>query len=192
MLIICGLAKLSYIIALETGDKWSFILAALSLAPFDSPLISTAVRKPVNKDSENHIAPGAYLILNDGTNSSPAVAHRGENSRHLNLLNLFVALPTRLDTAQNFLTMTSSLQSHFDRYASGIDVDVGNPSYSFAKLFTQEVSRFKIVHFDLSDTGALEIPEGEKMPYDECLRPHLNFCLQIYVFPLRLESRRMS
>jgi len=34
---------------------------------------------------------------------------------------------------------------------------------------------------DLSNAGTLKIPEGEKMPYDECLRLHFNFCLQIYV-----------
>jgi hypothetical protein len=33
----------------------------------------------------------------------------------------------------------------------------------------------------LSHAGALKIPEGEKTPYDECLKLHFNFCLQIYV-----------
>ncbi|KAF9519383.1 hypothetical protein BS47DRAFT_30643 [Hydnum rufescens UP504] len=100
------------------------------------------------------------------------IRNRTVETRLIFLLGPFVALPTGLDTAQNFLTMASSLQPHFDRYAFGIDVDDNYKIVQFAPPSPE---------FDLSDAGTLKIPEGQKMPYDECLRLHFNFCLQIYV-----------
>ncbi|KAF9512064.1 hypothetical protein BS47DRAFT_1117763 [Hydnum rufescens UP504] len=68
--------------------------------------------------------------------------------------------------------MASFLQPHFDNYAFGIDVDDNYRIIQFARPSSD---------FDISNAGMLKLPEGQRMPYDECLRLHFHFCLRMYV-----------
>ncbi|KAF9509531.1 hypothetical protein BS47DRAFT_145105 [Hydnum rufescens UP504] len=189
--------------------------------PFAVDIISPA-RECLDRDSSDHLLPGAYIILKDGSNRSPILAPRNLDSKELNLfpraaeintapssvpanafcnitgaplndenrsvvqiirdrntetrwvilLRQFDALPTDFDTPRNFLTMTSSLQPHFDNYAFGVDVDDNYRIIQFAQPSPD---------FDVSNVGTLKLAEGQEMPYDECLRLHFHFCLRMYV-----------
>ena len=86
--------------------------------------------------------------------------------------------------------MAASLRPHFDKYAFGIDVDVCNVLYCWRDKTIQEFLQdsYRIVQFarpepgfDVSNAGTLNTPDGQEMPYDECLRLHFHFCLRMYV-----------
>ncbi|KAF9504435.1 hypothetical protein BS47DRAFT_1401412 [Hydnum rufescens UP504] len=158
---------LSYIITAHTKDKWA--LHSCDIKPGSAPFaadVKSAWKVPIDRESEDYLAPGAYLILNDvfmrmltsrqfilfprdlksrtpllpiaasticnitGTplddgdrNLVQIIQNRDFETKPGILLRPFWELPSDLDTAQNYLTMTSSLQSQFDKFAFGIDVD---------------------------------------------------------------------
>ncbi|KAF9519400.1 hypothetical protein BS47DRAFT_1337155 [Hydnum rufescens UP504] len=68
--------------------------------------------------------------------------------------------------------MTSSVQSQFDKFAFGIDVDDNYRIVQFVRPSPE---------FDISQVGTFENPEGQPKPYDECLRLHFHYCLRMYV-----------
>ncbi|KAF9504433.1 hypothetical protein BS47DRAFT_1355169 [Hydnum rufescens UP504] len=72
----------------------------------------------------------------------------------------------------SIVNMTSSIQSQFDKFAFGIDVDDNYRIVQFVKPSPE---------FDISHVGTLKIPEGQPKPYDECLRLHFHYCLRMYV-----------
>ncbi|KAF9513930.1 hypothetical protein BS47DRAFT_905583 [Hydnum rufescens UP504] len=102
----------------------------------------------------------------------PIIQNRIEEKRLIIFVGPYEQLPADLETPQNYLTMASSLQPHFDQYAFGIDVDDDYRIIQFSKPSPE---------FDISDAGTLKIPESQAMPYDNCLRLHFQLCIHMYL-----------
>ncbi|KAF9512380.1 hypothetical protein BS47DRAFT_1065956 [Hydnum rufescens UP504] len=102
----------------------------------------------------------------------PILQNRIEETRLVIFLGRYERLPPDLDTSQNYLTMASFLQPHFDQYSFGIDVDDDYRIVQFSRPSPD---------FDVSNAGVLKIPESQAMPYDNCLRLHFQFCIRMYL-----------
>ncbi|KAF9512381.1 hypothetical protein BS47DRAFT_1066583 [Hydnum rufescens UP504] len=102
----------------------------------------------------------------------PILQNRIEETRLVIFLGRYERLPPDLDTSQNYLTMASFLQPHFDQYSFGIDVDDDYRIVQFSRPSPD---------FDISNAGVLKIPESQAMPYDNCLRLHFQFCIRMYL-----------
>ncbi|KAF9510171.1 hypothetical protein BS47DRAFT_97983 [Hydnum rufescens UP504] len=111
-------------------------------------------------------------LSNEDKSVVPIIQNRIEEKRLIIFVGPYEQLPADLETPQNYLTMASSLQPHFDQYAFGIDVDDDYRIIQFSKPSPE---------FDISDAGTLKIPESQAMPYDNCLRLHFQLCIHMYL-----------
>jgi len=119
---------LSYICVVKTDDKWA--LHSCDIKPGSAPFsvdINSAFRGSIDRESEDHLAPGAYLILSDGTNFSPRVSMRMVTSRQ------YILFPRELESHTPPLsivastTCNNSKQRHRNQTRNSFEAIWGTP-----------------------------------------------------------------